>query len=431
MKSTTILYACALLSTSVCFGQKNSAANEKLVREVIATLSSDDMKGRHAMKPAVIEKSTAYLEKHFKDLKLEPLNGLQGYRQEIPKKKVALGSVVVEVDGKKVDASNVYVISDKANISYTHGLLVKSVEFDSTMKDLKQQYLMNAGKLMADTTSSIVFVDGRLREGFSVMQNFLKDRLSFGRPGNMIFVIGEKASTNYRVEVKQNLTEFKMVNLAGMIKGKSKPDEYVIFAAHYDHIGVLKPVNGDSIANGADDNASGVSAVVSLASYYSKQKNNERSIIFVAFTGEEQGMLGSAAFTKLVDPEKVVAMINIEMIGKPSKWGQNAAFMTGIEKSNLGEIMQKNLASTSYKIHPDPYPEQNLFLRSDNMHLANRGVPAHSFSTDQIGNDPLYHSVDDELSTIDMANVIATINAIATGSSTIVSGAETPTRIKK
>ncbi len=151
----------------------------------------------------------------------------------------------------------------------------------------------------------------------------------------------------------------------------------------------------------------------------------------MAFTAEEIGGFGSQYFSKQLDADKVVAMFNIEMIGKPSKWGKNHAFITGYERSDFGMILQKNLVGTSFEIHPDPYPEQNLFYRSDNATLARLGVPAHSISTDQIPSDKLYHSVDDEFESLDMDNLTRTIKAIALSSKSIVDGSDTPKRIDK
>jgi Zn-dependent M28 family amino/carboxypeptidase len=151
----------------------------------------------------------------------------------------------------------------------------------------------------------------------------------------------------------------------------------------------------------------------------------------VAFTAEEIGEHGSQYFAKTVDPEKVVAMFNIEMIGKASKFGENSAFITGYERSDFGKILQRNLEGTVFKFYPDPYPDQNLFYRSDNASLARVGVPAHTISTDQIDIDKLYHTVGDEVSTLDMANITETIRAIALSSRTIVAGTDTPTRVAK
>ena len=203
----------------------------------------------------------------------------------------------------------------------------------------------------------------------------------------------------------------------------------MIFSGHYDHLGILPAVKGDSVANGADDDASGTTAVIELAKYFKKLSNNARTLVFVAFTAEEIGEYGSQHFATTMDPDKVVAMFNIEMIGKASKFGENSAFITGFERSDFGTILQKNLEGTAFKFYPDPYPAEDLFYRSDNASLAEVGVPAHTISTDQIDTDKLYHTVNDEVSTLDMANITATIRAIALSSRSIVAGKDTPKRV--
>lgn len=232
-----------------------------------------------------------------------------------------------------------------------------------------------------------------------------------------------------RGNMAEKLTNIPLFNVVGVLPGKTKPDEYVIFSAHYDHLGITKPIEGDSIANGADDDASGTTAVITLAKYFKKLDNNARTLIFVAFTAEEIGGYGARYFSKMVNPDKTVAMFNIEMIGKASKFGENSAFITGFDRSDFGTILQKNLEGTAFKFHPDPYPEQQLFFRSDNATLARLGVPAHTISTDQIDIDKLYHTVKDEFSSLDVKNITATIKAIALSSRGIVAGTETPTRV--
>ena len=122
-------------------------------------------------------------------------------------------------------------------------------------------------------------------------------------------------------------------------------------------------------------------------------------------------------------------MFNIEMIGKPSEFGPGGFFMTGFGKSNTGTMLQKNLDSGPYKVHPDPYPDQNLFFRSDNIHFARLGVPAHTISSAPIDRDPYYHTVDDEMKTLDLQHLTGIIRAIAWGTRSIVEGEDTPNRI--
>ncbi len=220
-------------------------------------------------------------------------------------------------------------------------------------------------------------------------------------------------------------------NIAGIIPGKSKATELVVFSGHYDHLGIVKGSEQDSIANGADDDASGITAMIALAKYYKALNNNERTLIFVAFTAEEIGGFGSKHFSKKLNPDDVVAMFNIEMIGKESRFGKNAAFITGFDKSDFGKILQNNLKGTEFSFHPDPYIRQNLFYRSDNATLAALGVPAHTISTDQIDTDAFYHTVKDEYGTLDTENILSTIKAIAKSAITIIKGTDTPSRIPR
>ncbi|WP_196890633.1 M20/M25/M40 family metallo-hydrolase [Aureivirga marina] len=223
--------------------------------------------------------------------------------------------------------------------------------------------------------------------------------------------------------------DIPMENIIGVLEGKTKKNEFVIYSAHYDHIGYIGGEGKEHIANGADDNASGVTALFGLAEYF-KKVGNERTIIFVAFSGEESGLLGSKHYAETIDADKIIAGINIEMIGKISSFGVKSAFLTGFERSSLGEIIQENLKGTEYNLHPDPYKRFKLFYRSDNAPLAKKGVPAHTFSTDAIDKDKHYHQVTDEVETLNMENLMHAIKLIAIGTEEIVNGKDTPTRVK-
>jgi Zn-dependent M28 family amino/carboxypeptidase len=122
-------------------------------------------------------------------------------------------------------------------------------------------------------------------------------------------------------------------------------------------------------------------------------------------------------------------MLNIEMIGTESKWGTNSAYMSGFDKTDMGKILEKNLVGSQFKFYPDPYPSQDLFYRSDNATLARQGVPAHSISTSKMDSEKYYHTVDDEIETLDIKNMTELIKAIAISSKSIVEGKDTPTRV--
>lgn len=149
---------------------------------------------------------------------------------------------------------------------------------------------------------------------------------------------------------------YMLRNVVGVLEGRSKPDELVIFSAHYDHLGTNGRKRGDSIYNGANDNASGTTAVLSLAHYFAQKRNNERTLVFCAFAGEELGLLGSEAFVRNLNPGKIVAVINIEMIGDDNVFGKNSFFVTGSDYSNLLDIFQKNLQVEEFRVHGDPTP---------------------------------------------------------------------------
>jgi Zn-dependent M28 family amino/carboxypeptidase len=231
-------------------------------------------------------------------------------------------------------------------------------------------------------------------------------------------------------------------NVIGAIMGKSKPGQLIIFSAHYDHVGTnsTNPFpndefvgDNDQIFNGANDNASGVAAVISLAKYFKALDNNERTIIFVAFTGEELGLLGSKSLANEFLPDSIVAVINIEMIGR-SEFKSTRPFITGYEYSDLKKILNRNYQvfgdkkeKEFFKI--DPYPKSLLFKRSDNYYFALKGVPAHSIMLTST-EDKYYHHPDDEVWTLDYQKMKKVITGIAFGTIGLVKGIDTPGRIK-
>ena len=231
---------------------------------------------------------------------------------------------------------------------------------------------------------------------------------------------------NSRSEKKEELDLF---NIIGLLKGTSLKEEFVIISAHYDHLGQIKGGKGDLVFNGANDNATGVAAMIMLAEYFKKAKINKRSILFVAFTAEEMGLIGSNYFGKTISAESIIAGVNIEMIGKESPFGPKTAWLTGFKRSTFGEIIQKNLSSSEYRLYPDPYKDFRLFFRSDNASLARLGVPAHTFSTSPMDKDLDYHQLSDEVETLDVKIITETIKAISVGIKSIVSGDDTPSRV--
>jgi len=249
----------------------------------------------------------------------------------------------------------------------------------------------------------------------------------FKRIGLTTFEGLETYRQTFNFTPRSGKEEITSANIIGVLEGKSKKDEYVIISAHYDHLG-NEGKGEDTIYNGANDDASGVTGVLALAEYF-KNVGNERTIVFAAFTAEEMGLIGSTHFGKGIDASKFVAGINLEMIGKIPSFGPNTAWLTGFERSDFGKIVQKNLEGSGYQLFPDPYKNFNLFFRSDNASLARLGVPSHTFSTTAIDVDKDYHKVSDEAETLNMTVITQTIQAVAKGTKSIIDGIDTPTRV--
>lgn len=398
---------------------------------LIKTLSADDMQGRATFTPG-IDKAATFIESEFKKIGLQPLSGEKTFRQTFYKYRITNQNTSVKVDGQEIAPENLIisgVSSENVSLDKSNTTVVKL--------DPEKPFVAQLRAMTESGKNQLVLVDSKFADLFNRYRNY------FSKPATVdeknvkaasavqVFVLGKDAAADFSANIKSKVDKMPLFNVAGVIPGKSKAKEIVVFSGHYDHLGFLKPVNGDSIANGADDDASGTTAMIALAKYYKAQKNNERTLIFVAFTAEEIGGFGARYFSEKLNPDDVVAMFNIEMIGKDSKFGKNTAFITGYERSDFGKILQKNLAGTEFTFHPDPYPEQNLFYRSDNATLAALGVPAHTISTDKIDIDKLYHSVKDEYSSLDVENILSTIKAIAKSATSIVNGTDTPTRIPK
>jgi len=419
-----------LAAASAVFGQDvNKLITHDEVYRVIKTLSADDMQGRATFTPG-IEKAAKFIEGEYKTIGLTPMAGNDGFRQNFTLFRSHVSTVTATINGQSIAPENLAVMSGTAfNWSNNNDV---QVEVLSKGMDFRKAYFgyRNAHK------KQLILVDSSFSGIFKRIHDISMSGKVTLKPDTsslpIVFVLGKfDNATSFQVSCNAETKELPTCNIVGTIPGKTRPNEYVIYSGHYDHLGILPAVKGDSIANGADDDASGTTAVITLARYFKKLNNNARTLVFVTFTGEEIGELGSQHFATTVDPDKIVAMFNIEMIGKPSKFGQNSAFITGFDRSDFGKILQKNLEGTPFKFYPDPYPKEDLFYRSDNASLAEVGVPAHTISTDQIDIDTLYHTVGDELKTLDVDNIVETIRAIALSSGTIVSGQDTPTRVAK
>jgi hypothetical protein len=199
------------------------------------------------------------------------------------------------------------------------------------------------------------------------------------------------------------------VNVVGVLPGKGgMKDSIVLVDAHYDHLGVRSPVNGDSIYNGADDDASGTVAVLEIARILRKLPQTSRTVVFVTTTGEEAGLVGTRWY--LENPVRPLSAMSsnmeIEMIGRPDTIavGRGRAWLTGYERSTMGETFQHN----GLPILADMRPSQSFFTRSDNIAFAQMGIPAHTLSSFNLHTD--YHRPSDEAAKTDSVHMASVIN---------------------
>jgi Zn-dependent M28 family amino/carboxypeptidase len=425
-----LLASLLAVSTLSATAQTKKAVSGATVKRVLTALAADDMQGRPTAGPGNL-KAAQFLAGEFKRIGLEPLPGATGFMQEFPAYETSVTSLAVTLNGAALPPGQAVAITSQPQLNWTEkeGVEVLALGPNEKIQAHFQEIFRPAKNLL-------VLLDPAQQDMFQrLAQQFGHPRLqteAATNPYSSVLVLAAgPAPTTYRVAAATTTKTLTLQNVVGYLPGRDKAHEAekVIFSGHYDHLGIIKPVAGDSIANGADDDASGTTAVVALAEYFKKRKNNARSLVFVAFTGEEIGGFGSRYFSQHLDPKELVAMFNIEMIGKVAKFGPKTAFITGYERSDFGKLLQANLVGTDFKFEPDPYIEQNLFYRSDNATLARLGVPAHSISTDQIPTDKLYHSVDDEASSLDLKNMTDVISAIALSATGMVAGKDTPTRV--
>ncbi|WP_179354488.1 M20/M25/M40 family metallo-hydrolase [Winogradskyella vidalii] len=211
----------------------------------------------------------------------------------------------------------------------------------------------------------------------------------------------------YRDSFKVN--DLDGYNIVGMVEGNDPKlkNEFVILGGHYDHIGIQKTVEGDSIANGANDDASGTVAAMELGRYFAKSKTNKRSLLITLYDAEELGLKGAANLAERLKGENFDAytMINFEMIGVARAESEAMAYMSGYERSNFAETLNSYADEEIIGFFPKA-KAMNLFFRSDNFPFYKAlDIPAHAISTFDFTNFDYYHHVEDEADKMDYAHM--------------------------
>jgi len=217
--------------------------------------------------------------------------------------------------------------------------------------------------------------------------------------------------TMVRFEARSSDEKGSTWNTIGILRGSdpSLRHSAILFSAHLDHLGIGTPVDGDNIYNGADDDASGTTAVLEIARVLGQEQRPRRTVIFALFGSEEMGELGVAYFRDHppIPLKEIAVNLEFEMIGRPDPAVKDdTLWLTGWERSNLGPA----LAAHGARLVGDPHPGENFFARSDNFVLAKMGVVAQTISSYGLHGD--YHQPSDDLAHLDFNHLNATIGSL-------------------
>lgn len=222
-------------------------------------------------------------------------------------------------------------------------------------------------------------------------------------------------------------------NVFGIVKGSDSElsQTAIIVTAHLDHIGT-REFGPDRIHNGADDNATGVAAVLAMAEAVAALKQRpKRSIIFGTFWGEESGLLGSKAYAKapLWPLDRTIANVNFEMLGRPEKDAYGKAWMTGWKHSDLGEIMNQGSQRVGVEIFNRTDVGEMLYARSDNYSFVQKGIVAHSFSAGSLHGD--YHQPTDEWEKLNFKHMTKVSQGLLSGLLHLANRTEVPQKQRR
>lgn len=277
--------------------------------------------------------------------------------------------------------------STKRKLALEHGVAGIITIFDSTLTRSRFNWkriiaFSSRGRSEldiegADTSKSILSgaINLEISKEFMKLAGYDYDSLLVAAytPGFRSFDLGVKLSGNYSADI----TRYSSYNILGLLPGAKRPDEIVIYTAHWDHLGIDKNLEGDQIYNGAADNGTGTAAILNLARAFTSLPNEtDRSILFMGFTAEEMGLLGSKHYgdNPVFPLNKSVAALNIDMLKFVGP--TNDIIVYGMGKSELDDYAAKAAKKAGIHLIGDRHPEQRIYFRSDHINLARKGLPA-------------------------------------------------------
>ena len=417
LMSTAVFVIAVVLSVTAVFSQD---VRQESVRAHMEFLASDAMQGRGS--GTLFEKLTGvYLGSQMKLAGIKPAGdkdaeGLDAYLQTIKITNTTLGKISL-VSGEKSAELKPIRVTEKGLSGSIQKIDVNGTPTENaiTLVSVGEGQLNRAlfGRMASSKARAVIMVmSEQMGAAFGNRRALIRKMSGSQASGTSLYWMKPEDAKSFGesdAEIKSEIAKEevkKTWNSVGKIQGTS--DESILLSCHMDHIGV-RGTGKDNIYNGADDDASGCIAVLELAGHLARVKKPRRTVYFAFFGSEEQGGFGSRYFVNTLPfpLEKLIANLQFEMIGRPDpKVKRDELWLTGFERSDLGEMLAKNGAS----LVPDPHPKQNFFFRSDNINLARKGVVAHTVSSFGLHKD--YHQPTDEISTIDFVHMTKSIQSM-------------------
>lgn len=452
MKKRSLLIAVAFcLLASNGFAQQaipESSAkkiNQESVTDTIKFLASDELAGRDTPSPG-LDKASDFVAERFKNAGLEPL-GTSGTFFQTTTKATATAprTAVLTNDGQPLATVGVLSADETAfefdgTVTLVDAKAAPNQEFSGPVsfvappfnqRSSKDRFGQRIQQLRSQgATACLVQVKPKhqlVGRSFRASQLHLAEEFK-GITGPVILIPPTQLGTVSIKLDKQVNGSAELKNVVGVLRGSDAElaKEAIIFSAHLDHIGIAN-TTGDKINNGADDDASGVTAVLTLADAYATlQPKPKRSVIFMTFWGEEKGLLGSRHYAS--DPTwplaDTIANLNLEMLGRPEAGAQGKVWMTGWDQSDLGTLIKEGAQRADVLVFEHPRFSGFLYQQSDNWSLVQKGVIAHSFSAGSLHSD--YHKPSDEWERLRLDHMTKVIRGLFLGSLPLANGEVTP-----
>jgi len=460
-----------LLSVSM-FAQKNAAADiDKAVSQSEAEahvhfLAADEMRGRDTGSPE-LDIAANYIAAHFRRWGLKPMGNGNNYFQPVSlirvkpatEAKLTIGNDVLTykdnfliINGGAFSFTGEFVYvgygSDEEIPKAVEGKMV--VALAGTKEDNSPMKLFTAGggklkRIKAMGGVGLLEVLGSAPFPWPALVNYFgnNERMTISTDSVVTpHLIMKDSEGNGFKALKENNTQGTLSitapkpvkvysrNVVAMVEGANSKlrSEYVVVSAHYDHVGVSKTASGDSIFNGARDNALGTAAMLAAAKYFS-QNPPKRSVIFMALTAEERGLLGSNWYVEhpLVPLNQTVFNLNTDGAGYNDS---GVVTVIGLDKVAAEGDLQKASGGFGLKAVNDPVPEQGLYERSDNYHFASKGIPALNIAPGIKAFDAelmkYYHQPADEVESLDFTYVTKYIKTVVYATQLISNSGQVP-----